>query len=276
MLASDHKNTVFSEVRKDGRQDVAYTAYGDSAATGSLGYNGERCETQTGCYLLGNGYRAYNPWLMRFHSPDSLSPFGEGGLNSYTYCEGNPIDYLDPDGTSILSVLSRLGRYIGGAFTKTAKAPKVPKVSKVPKPRKVPNGRVNNRKVKRPYFEDLKLGNIETKPIKVPKNATDISAQRALVRGAKRGDSLGNPKSGLEKMESSLSKPWLQKGVVESFKTPGSSQPSMFESTMRSGRAMRASDPKTMAQSTMEYVRKGAGSQRQEAADSLAGHFVKG
>ncbi|EGH35731.1 hypothetical protein PSYJA_44541, partial [Pseudomonas syringae pv. japonica str. M301072] len=37
----------------------------------------------TGHYLLGNGYRAFNPVLMRFNSPDSLSPFGEGGVNAY-------------------------------------------------------------------------------------------------------------------------------------------------------------------------------------------------
>ncbi|MCU6375056.1 hypothetical protein [Morganella morganii] len=34
----------------------------------------------SGSYHPGNGYRAYNPVLMRFNCPDSLSPFGGGGL----------------------------------------------------------------------------------------------------------------------------------------------------------------------------------------------------
>lgn len=263
MLASDHKNTVFSEVRKDGRQDVVYTAYGHTVVTGSLGYNGERCEKPTGCYMLGNGYRAYNPALMRFHSPDGLSPFGEGGLNSYMYCEGNPIDYLDPDGTSILSALSRLGRYIAGAF------------KKAPKARKVPNGRVNNGNVKGGFFDNLKAGNIKTEPTKVPKNLTDISAQRAPVRGPKFGESLSDPKSGLDRLKSRASKKLMQDGVVESFNTPGPSQPSMASSMMRNGRAVTASDPKTMAQSAMEGVRNGAGSQRKEAAESLVGNVAR-
>ena len=49
-------------------------------------------------YLLGNGYRAYNSVLMRFQSPDSLSPFTVGGLNCYAYCTGDPINYADPSG----------------------------------------------------------------------------------------------------------------------------------------------------------------------------------
>lgn len=63
-----------------------------------LGFNGDLCEPITGHYLLGNGYRAYNPVLMRFNSPDSLSPFGEGGINTYAYCQGDPISFRDPTG----------------------------------------------------------------------------------------------------------------------------------------------------------------------------------
>ncbi|KPX28444.1 Uncharacterized protein ALO77_03892 [Pseudomonas coronafaciens pv. garcae] len=62
------------------------------------GFNGELLDSITGHYLLGNGYRAYNPVLMRFNSPDSLSPFGKGGLNAYAYCGGDPVNQSDPTG----------------------------------------------------------------------------------------------------------------------------------------------------------------------------------
>ncbi|SDY61920.1 RHS repeat-associated core domain-containing protein [Pseudomonas syringae] len=80
----------------------AYTPYGHrhpSAGPMSLpGFTGQRLDPVTGHYLLGNGYRAFNPVLMRFNSPDSLSPFGEGGLNAYGYCEGDPVNRVDPSG----------------------------------------------------------------------------------------------------------------------------------------------------------------------------------
>lgn len=62
------------------------------------GFNGELPDPLTGHYLLGHGYRAYNPVLMRFNSPDNLSPFDEGGINAYAYCRGDPVNRSDPDG----------------------------------------------------------------------------------------------------------------------------------------------------------------------------------
>lgn len=61
-------------------------------------FNGQRLDVGAGLYHLGNGRRAYDPQLMVFLSPDPLSPFGEGGLNSYGYCAGNPINLVDPSG----------------------------------------------------------------------------------------------------------------------------------------------------------------------------------
>lgn len=73
--------------------------YGEGEATEYLpGFNGERTDPITGVYHLGNGYRAYNPRLMRFHCPDSMSPFGDGGINPYVYCAGDPINHTDPSG----------------------------------------------------------------------------------------------------------------------------------------------------------------------------------
>ncbi|MCO8161603.1 RHS repeat-associated core domain-containing protein [Pseudomonas sp. 21LCFQ010] len=72
---------------------------------GHPGFNGELCDPLTGHYLLGNGYRAYNPVLMRFNSPDSLSPFGEGGLNAYAYCQADPVNRIDPNGHLSVSAI---------------------------------------------------------------------------------------------------------------------------------------------------------------------------
>ncbi|WP_411564339.1 RHS repeat-associated core domain-containing protein [Pseudomonas shirazensis] len=79
-----------------------YTAHGaepEDPANGPYGYAGERREPLTGWYIPG-GYRPYDPIVMGFLSPDSESPFGRGGLNPYTYCGGDPVNRIDPDGHS--------------------------------------------------------------------------------------------------------------------------------------------------------------------------------
>lgn len=81
-----------------------YSAFGSSnnSANNTLpGYNGERQDPLTGVSHLGNGYRAYNPILMRFNCPDSESPFGVGGINPYAYCENDPVNFNDPSGHGI-------------------------------------------------------------------------------------------------------------------------------------------------------------------------------
>ncbi|QQQ50930.1 RHS repeat-associated core domain-containing protein [Pseudomonas syringae] len=102
MIAGDLHNSVL-RASKDGHQaDIAYTPFGHHQAGQTIaelpGFNGEQPDPLTGHYLLGNGYRAYNPVLMRFNSPDSMSPFGKGGLNAYAYCVGDPVNRVDPTG----------------------------------------------------------------------------------------------------------------------------------------------------------------------------------
>ncbi|MCO8168568.1 RHS repeat-associated core domain-containing protein [Pseudomonas sp. 21LCFQ02] len=102
LLATDRQGSVLTPLKQAGQQALVYTAYGhhapNSGLASLLGFNGERRDPVTGHYLLGNGYRAYNPVLMRFNSPDSLSPFGEGEINTYAYCQGDPISFRDPTG----------------------------------------------------------------------------------------------------------------------------------------------------------------------------------
>jgi RHS repeat-associated protein len=62
------------------------------------GFNGERLDQVSRHYHLGNGYRAYSSHLMRFTCPDSMSPFGAGGINPYVYCAGDPVNHADPTG----------------------------------------------------------------------------------------------------------------------------------------------------------------------------------
>ncbi|WP_082557684.1 MULTISPECIES: RHS repeat-associated core domain-containing protein [unclassified Pseudomonas] len=103
LLATDQQRSVLHTCKvNQQRNPIAYSPYGHRPAENGLlsllGFNGERRNPVTGHYLLGNGYRAFNPVLMRFNSPDSLSPFREGGVNPYAYCQGAPVNQTDPTG----------------------------------------------------------------------------------------------------------------------------------------------------------------------------------
>ena len=101
LLATDQQTSVLNGINTDGSSTPqAFTPFGHRPDHGMLslwGFNGQRPEAITGHYLLGQGYRAFNPVLMRFNSPDSWSPFGRGGINAYAYCP-DPIMMQDPSG----------------------------------------------------------------------------------------------------------------------------------------------------------------------------------
>jgi len=92
---------------------LVYTAYGYRPGgldlRVMLGFNGQIKDSVSGCYPLGNGYRDYDPYLMRFRSPDNLSPFGEGGINAYVYCAGDPVNNIDPSGHMLKAFKSAFG-----------------------------------------------------------------------------------------------------------------------------------------------------------------------
>lgn len=103
LLATDQQHSVLLALGAvHQRQPINYSPYGHhSMGNGLLSllcFSGQRPDPVTKHYLLGNGYRAYNTVLMRFNSPDSLSPCGKGGINPYAYCLGDPINRLDPSG----------------------------------------------------------------------------------------------------------------------------------------------------------------------------------
>ncbi|AWY39362.1 hypothetical protein DKY63_05360 [Pseudomonas putida] len=240
MLAGDRKNTVFSEMSKAGHKDVVYTVYGyrgdDASVSGALGYNGELRESKTGWYFLGSGYRSYHPGLMKFGSPDSLSPFEDGGINARAYCNGDPTNREDPTGhwsffsilRGIFGITKNAGTKAAGAGVKATKtATKVAQATttkvKVPELSRhvshagrsnVARSKMSTEKVlpkrKGGFFEDLKQGKIEyeyTKP----------APEKLLrqVNGPKFGDSLADPPSGLEQLQTRIDKG----PVLKSMKT---------------------------------------------------------
>lgn len=114
LLMTGAGNSVIGESQQQVLRTAVYGAYGDQHSDQAMqsltAFNGEVLENAMGWYLLGRGYRAYNPVLKRFHSPDSLAPFDGGGINPYCYCLGNPIALRDPTGHQAIGFSGRLRR----------------------------------------------------------------------------------------------------------------------------------------------------------------------
>lgn len=113
LLAADIADSVIRVNTQAQTESVTYNVYGlhshSEVPPQRPAFNGHLLVSHL--YSLGNGYRAYNSVLMRFQSPDSLSPFTVGGLNWYAYCTGDPINYADPSGHGRTSRSpSRVGR----------------------------------------------------------------------------------------------------------------------------------------------------------------------
>ncbi|MEE4093290.1 RHS repeat-associated core domain-containing protein [Pseudomonas viridiflava] len=124
LLATDQQSSVIATPQSV----ISYTPYGHrrplAAPLNLPGFTGQQVDPITGHYLLGNGYRAFNPSLMRLNSPDNLSPFGDGGLNAYAYCVGDPVNWIDIEGhaPAFLRWLLRIPRpFKGSSFTTSSK-----------------------------------------------------------------------------------------------------------------------------------------------------------
>lgn len=154
LLATDQQRSVLNALNATQRHPLVYTPYGHCPALSGLlsllGFNGERPDPVTGHYLLGNGYRAFNPVLMRFNSPDSWSPFGEGGLNAYAYCVGDPVNKADPTGhfpgwALVRNNISRIVKMRAAPkLHKPAWGNAIPGVAKRVSPTLPPMNRLNN------------------------------------------------------------------------------------------------------------------------------------
>ena len=130
LLTTDLQRSVLQAATSNWQQSFAYNAYGHQSTQSGLfsllGFNGERADPVTGHYVLGNGYRAFNPVLMRFNSPDSLSPMGD------------PINQVDPFGHIPKSINGLLRK--AGIMKPSPRRPVTFHPNKIPKPTDDPKG----------------------------------------------------------------------------------------------------------------------------------------
>ncbi|WP_263261070.1 RHS repeat-associated core domain-containing protein [Pseudomonas sp. RIT-PI-S] len=115
LLGTDTLNSPLATSTDHDKKRIIYTPFGyaHEPSVRAAGFTGQMKEPVGERYLLGNGYRAYSPSLMRFMAADELSPFDQGGINSYAYCENQPITRTDPDGRFFLAAISTIAM-LGG------------------------------------------------------------------------------------------------------------------------------------------------------------------
>ncbi|MFK3724660.1 RHS repeat-associated core domain-containing protein [Pseudomonas monteilii] len=102
LCGCDTAKSVIRRLHVSNATSLCYTPYGHLAepfAKGpALRFKGAHYDPVISAYALGRGRRFFSPSLMRFQAPDTHSPFGKGGLNSYAFCLDDPVNYSDPTG----------------------------------------------------------------------------------------------------------------------------------------------------------------------------------
>lgn len=102
LLATDRLASPIVAVGMSGVIPISYMLHGSRAAPQGApltGFTGQPSEPIPAWYFLGRGRRIYNTALGVFHSPDQGgSPFGHGGIHSYGYCGGDPVNRHDRSG----------------------------------------------------------------------------------------------------------------------------------------------------------------------------------
>ncbi|WP_426809444.1 RHS repeat-associated core domain-containing protein [Pseudomonas sp. WOUb67] len=121
LLATDAQSSTVNIV-SESQTTINYGPYGNDSSPPDnpllSRFTGQSWLPAAIGYLLGNGHRLFNPGLMRFHSADSFSPFGSGGLNTYTYCGNDPINRVDPSGRFFAKLFKRFNQ--GYSYKKLA------------------------------------------------------------------------------------------------------------------------------------------------------------
>ena len=94
------------------------------ASANTIGYTGQRLDTETGLMALGNGERYYSPQLARFTQQDSFTGMTTmpQSLNRYAYSYNNPFSFRDPSGNlpeylTQEDPLSKESNFIGADLT---------------------------------------------------------------------------------------------------------------------------------------------------------------
>ena len=99
VLGCDQQGSPMNVMSANASRTGRYTPYGlEATLPSATGFTGQLKAWSLPGYFLGSGYRFFNTVLMRFHSPDSFSPFAAGGINAYMYCGGDPVNRIDPSG----------------------------------------------------------------------------------------------------------------------------------------------------------------------------------
>lgn len=104
-----------------GNCTVKYAGIYDLAHNNPIRYRGYYYDRETGMYYLNARY--YNPQWRRFISPDSteyIDSENPNGLNLYTYCCNDPVNYTDPSGYSAILItlgIMAIGGFIGAAVS---------------------------------------------------------------------------------------------------------------------------------------------------------------
>ena len=90
---------------------------GSLAEINPLRYRGYYFDTETGFYYLQSRY--YDPVVSRFINADKYASTGTGLLsyNMFAYCQNNPVNYSDPQGTMQLVANDGRPSLIGGALS---------------------------------------------------------------------------------------------------------------------------------------------------------------
>ncbi|HDS1058868.1 RHS repeat-associated core domain-containing protein [Pseudomonas putida] len=102
LVGSDMARSPITRSTENTSLPQVYTSYGyeqpPEPTLKLTGFTGQPRSVSAHLYLMGSGRRAYNTALMRFCSPDDLSPFSKGGVNAYAYCNNDPTNYSDQSG----------------------------------------------------------------------------------------------------------------------------------------------------------------------------------